>query len=87
MYLEENVRVSPCILSKSNHNVLLAIILFGVTSLLIGSAGSGWATSMPMFLVARCFAGLGAGGLGGMAFIVIADLVELGMFYAVPFLA
>ncbi|KDQ13842.1 hypothetical protein BOTBODRAFT_188307 [Botryobasidium botryosum FD-172 SS1] len=53
------------------------IILFGVIFLMIGSAGSGWATSMPMFIAARCIAGLGAGGLGGMAFIVVADLVPL----------
>lgn len=53
------------------------IILFGVIFLMMGSAGSGWATSMPMFIAARCIAGLGAGGLGGMAFIVVADLVPL----------
>jgi len=53
------------------------IILFAVIVFLVGSAGCGWAPSMAVLLISRCVAGIGAGGLTGVAFIIIADLFPL----------
>ncbi|KDQ13843.1 hypothetical protein BOTBODRAFT_175262 [Botryobasidium botryosum FD-172 SS1] len=53
------------------------IILFAVIVFLVGSAGCGWAPSMTVLLASRCIAGIGAGGLTGIAFVIIADLFPL----------
>jgi MFS family permease len=57
---------------------VLAPIMIGVSIFFVGSVGCGWAQNMPMFLACRAVAGLGAGGLVSLAFIVIADIFPNG---------
>ncbi|KDQ13845.1 hypothetical protein BOTBODRAFT_362312 [Botryobasidium botryosum FD-172 SS1] len=53
------------------------VLVFGLVIFLLGSAGCGWAPNMPFFLAARAVAGIGAGGLVGMAYIIISDLFPI----------
>ncbi|KAL1747358.1 major facilitator superfamily domain-containing protein [Schizophyllum fasciatum] len=53
------------------------VLLFGLAIFLIGSIGCGWAPSMIFFIAARAVAGVGAGGLINMSYIVVADLFSL----------
>lgn len=57
----------------------IAAILFAVISFLLGSLGCASAPNMIIFLASRCVAGIGAGGLTGIAFIIVADLFPLSM--------
>ncbi|KAF9087933.1 hypothetical protein BGX23_007738 [Mortierella sp. AD031] len=52
-------------------------ILFANTVFMIGSAISGWATSMIMLIIGRAVSGLGAGGLIAMVFIVMSDMLDM----------
>ncbi|KAF9347798.1 hypothetical protein BGX26_000749 [Mortierella sp. AD094] len=52
-------------------------ILFANILFLAGSAVSGWATSMNMLIIGRGVAGIGAGGLIPMAFIIISDMLDM----------
>ncbi|KAJ7584047.1 major facilitator superfamily domain-containing protein, partial [Mycena floridula] len=52
-------------------------LLTGLCIFAIGSAGCGWAPTMPVFLAARAIAGLGAGGLVSMTYIIIADIFPI----------
>lgn len=52
-------------------------MLFANFLFLIGSAISGWATSMNMLIVGRGVAGLGAGGLMAMVFIILSDMLDM----------
>ncbi|KAF9203315.1 hypothetical protein BGZ49_006544 [Haplosporangium sp. Z 27] len=54
-----------------------SVILFANFLFLAGSAISGWATSMNMLIAGRAVAGVGAGGLIPMAFIVISDMMDI----------
>jgi MFS family permease len=56
----------------------IAAMLFGVFVFLIGSIGCGWAPDINVFLISRCIAGIGAGGMTGMAFLIVADMFSLG---------
>lgn len=53
--------------------MLLAASLF-----LLASAGCGWAPNMPFFIAARALSGMGAGGMTGLSFIIVADSFPLG---------
>lgn len=53
--------------------MLLAAGVFG-----LASAGCGWAPSMPFFIAARALSGLGAGGMTGLSFIIVADSFPIG---------
>ncbi|KAF9187672.1 hypothetical protein BGZ51_001167 [Haplosporangium sp. Z 767] len=44
---------------------------------LVGSAISGWATSMTILIVGRGVAGVGAGGLMAMVFIILSDMLDM----------
>ncbi|KAF8938236.1 hypothetical protein BGZ47_008672 [Haplosporangium gracile] len=52
-------------------------VLFANTVFLVGSAISGWATSMIMLIVGRAVAGIGAGGLMAMVFIIMSDMLDM----------
>ncbi|KAK3826781.1 MAG: major facilitator superfamily domain-containing protein [Linnemannia gamsii] len=54
-----------------------ATVLFANTVFLVGSAISGWATSMIMLIVGRAVAGIGAGGLMAMVFIIMSDMLDM----------
>ncbi|KAF9431386.1 hypothetical protein BGZ76_000374 [Entomortierella beljakovae] len=52
-------------------------MLFANVVFLGGSAISGWATSMTMLIIGRGVAGIGAGGLMAMVFIIISDMLDM----------
>ncbi|EGO00668.1 hypothetical protein SERLA73DRAFT_51582, partial [Serpula lacrymans var. lacrymans S7.3] len=52
-------------------------VLFGLTVFLAGSVGCAWAPNIQLFLVSRCAAGVGAGGMTNMAFIIVSDIFPL----------
>ncbi|KAG0347520.1 hypothetical protein BG004_007597 [Podila humilis] len=52
-------------------------MLFANTLFMAGSAVSGWATSMMMLIVGRGIAGVGAGGLMAMVFIILSDMLDM----------
>ncbi|KAF9586538.1 hypothetical protein BGW38_002779 [Lunasporangiospora selenospora] len=52
-------------------------MLFANFMFLIGSAISGWATSMTMLIVGRGVAGVGAGGLMAMVLIILSDMLDM----------
>ncbi|KAF9297477.1 hypothetical protein BGZ88_009989 [Linnemannia elongata] len=52
-------------------------VLFANTVFLVGSAISGWATSMIMLIIGRAVAGIGAGGLMAMVFIIMSDMLDM----------
>ncbi|KAG0322205.1 hypothetical protein BGZ97_008169 [Linnemannia gamsii] len=52
-------------------------VLFANTVFLVGSAISGWANSMIMLIVGRAVAGIGAGGLMAMVFIIMSDMLDM----------
>ncbi|KAG0261045.1 hypothetical protein BG011_001403 [Mortierella polycephala] len=52
-------------------------IIFANFIFLIGSAISGWATSMTMLIVGRGVAGVGAGGLMAMVLIILSDMLDM----------
>src|SRR5690554_6307955 len=52
-------------------------MLFANVFFLIGSAVSGWATSMTILIVGRGVAGVGAGGLMAMVFIILSDMLDM----------
>ncbi|KAI8597127.1 major facilitator superfamily domain-containing protein [Dissophora ornata] len=52
-------------------------ILFANFMFLLGSAISGWATSMTMLIIGRGVAGVGAGGLMAMVFIILSDMLDM----------
>ncbi|KAF9290967.1 hypothetical protein BGZ68_005554 [Mortierella alpina] len=54
-----------------------ATMLFANVMFLVGSAISGWATSMSMLIVGRAVAGIGAGGLMAMVFIILSDMLDM----------
>ncbi|KAF9949927.1 hypothetical protein BGZ70_001575 [Mortierella alpina] len=52
-------------------------MIFANVMFLLGSAVSGWATSMTMLIVGRGVAGVGAGGLMAMVFIILSDMLDM----------
>ncbi|KAF9957230.1 hypothetical protein BGZ65_002188 [Modicella reniformis] len=54
-----------------------ATMLFANFLFLVGSAIAGWATSMDMLIVGRAVAGMGAGGLMAMVFIILSDMLDM----------
>ncbi|KAG0267257.1 hypothetical protein BG011_007668 [Mortierella polycephala] len=54
-----------------------ATMLFANVFFLIGSAISGWADSMTLLIVGRGVAGVGAGGLMAMVFIILSDMLDM----------
>ncbi|KAF9280365.1 hypothetical protein BGZ68_007287 [Mortierella alpina] len=54
-----------------------ATMLFANAVFLFGSAIAGWATSMKMLIVGRGVAGMGAGGLMAMVFIILSDMLDM----------
>ncbi|KAF9111363.1 hypothetical protein BGX27_005032 [Mortierella sp. AM989] len=54
-----------------------ALILFANFIFLVGSIISGWSTSMTMLIAGRGVAGIGAGGLIAMVFIIISDMLDM----------
>ncbi|KAG0225852.1 hypothetical protein BGW41_004482 [Actinomortierella wolfii] len=54
-----------------------ATMLFANVMFLAGSAVCGWATSINMLIVGRAIAGLGAGGLMAMVFIILSDMLDM----------
>ncbi|KAH7929946.1 MFS general substrate transporter [Leucogyrophana mollusca] len=54
-----------------------SIMLFAIAIFLVGSTGCALASDVITFLIFRAIAGIGAGGLTGIAFIVIADMFTL----------
>ncbi|KAG0198462.1 hypothetical protein BGX28_008071 [Mortierella sp. GBA30] len=54
-----------------------ATMLFANFMFLVGSAIAGWATSMSMLIVGRAVAGIGAGGLMAMVFIILSDMLDM----------
>ncbi|KAF9198624.1 hypothetical protein BGZ49_000484 [Haplosporangium sp. Z 27] len=54
-----------------------ATMLFANTVFLAGSCIAGWANSMNMLIVGRGVAGLGAGGLMAMVFIILSDMLDM----------
>ncbi|KAG0359648.1 major facilitator superfamily domain-containing protein [Gamsiella multidivaricata] len=54
-----------------------ATMLFANVVFLIGSAIAGWATSMTMLIIGRGVAGMGAGGLMAMVFIILSDMLDM----------
>ncbi|KAG0329667.1 hypothetical protein BGZ99_000882 [Dissophora globulifera] len=52
-------------------------MLFANVVFLLGSAIAGWATSMTMLIIGRAVAGLGAGGLMAMVFIILSDMLDM----------
>ncbi|KAG0042882.1 hypothetical protein BGZ83_012067 [Gryganskiella cystojenkinii] len=53
------------------------VVLFANVMFLIGSAISGWATSMSMLIIGRGVAGIGAGGMMAMVFIILSDMLDM----------
>lgn len=53
------------------------VMLAGIAAFLVGSAGSGAATSMAMLVIARAVQGLGAGAIQPIAITVVGDLFTL----------
>ncbi|KAF9346478.1 hypothetical protein BGX26_002008 [Mortierella sp. AD094] len=54
-----------------------ATMLFANTVFLAGSCIAGWANSMNMLIVGRGVAGVGAGGLMAMVFIILSDMLDM----------
>ncbi|KAI8363229.1 major facilitator superfamily domain-containing protein [Mortierella sp. GBAus27b] len=54
-----------------------SMMLFANFMFLVGSAIAGWATSMVMLIVGRGVAGMGAGGLMAMVFIILSDMLDM----------
>ncbi|KAG0003803.1 hypothetical protein BGZ80_007277 [Entomortierella chlamydospora] len=54
-----------------------ATMLFANTIFLGGSCIAGWATSMNMLIAGRGVAGVGAGGLMAMVFIILSDMLDM----------
>ncbi|KAG0363542.1 hypothetical protein BG005_010740 [Podila minutissima] len=52
-------------------------MLFANVMFLIGSAICGWANSMTVLIVGRGIAGIGAGGLMAMVFIIMSDMLDM----------
>ncbi|KAG0346860.1 hypothetical protein BG004_000665 [Podila humilis] len=52
-------------------------MLFANIVFLVGSAICGWANSMTMLILGRAVAGIGAGGLLGMVFIIMSDMLDM----------
>ncbi|KAG9327041.1 hypothetical protein KVV02_006518 [Mortierella alpina] len=52
-------------------------MIFANIMFLLGSAISGWANSMVMLIVGRGVAGVGAGGLMAMVFIILSDMLDM----------
>ncbi|KAF9191118.1 hypothetical protein BGZ50_009646 [Haplosporangium sp. Z 11] len=52
-------------------------VIFANFVFLIGSAISGWATSMTMLIAGRGVAGVGAGGLIAMVIIILSDMLDM----------
>ncbi|KAF9947264.1 hypothetical protein BGZ72_010742 [Mortierella alpina] len=52
-------------------------MIFANVMFLAGSAVSGWANSMTMLIVGRGVAGVGAGGLMAMVFIILSDMLDM----------
>ncbi|KAG0241375.1 major facilitator superfamily domain-containing protein [Mortierella sp. GBAus27b] len=52
-------------------------MLFANFMFLFGSAISGWATSMTMLIIGRGLAGIGAGGLMSLVFIILSDMLDM----------
>ncbi|KAK3816428.1 MAG: major facilitator superfamily domain-containing protein [Benniella sp.] len=52
-------------------------MLFANFMFLFGSAISGWANSMTMLIVGRGLAGVGAGGLMSLVFIILSDMLDM----------
>lgn len=52
-------------------------MLFANAVFLFGSAIAGRATSMTMLIVGRGVAGMGAGGLMAMMFIILSDMLDM----------
>ncbi|KAI9330020.1 major facilitator superfamily domain-containing protein [Zopfochytrium polystomum] len=53
------------------------VLIFALTTFLIGSAFCGMAPSMPLFIFSRAFAGVGGGGILTTTSIIMTDLVPL----------
>ncbi|KAF8963052.1 hypothetical protein BGZ46_001060 [Entomortierella lignicola] len=54
-----------------------ATMLFANTAFLAGSCIAGWANSMTMLIIGRGIAGMGAGGLMAMVFVIISDMLDM----------
>ncbi|KAF9278049.1 hypothetical protein BGZ68_008819 [Mortierella alpina] len=52
-------------------------MIFANVMFLLGSAISGWANSMTMLIIGRGVAGVGAGGLMAMVFIILSDMLDM----------
>ncbi|KAF9561549.1 hypothetical protein EC968_005691 [Mortierella alpina] len=52
-------------------------MLFANAVFLVGSAIAGWATSITMLIIGRGVAGMGAGGLMAMVFIILSDILDM----------
>ena len=52
-------------------------MIFANIMFLLGSAVSGWANSMTMLIVGGGVAGVGAGGLMAMVFIILSDMLDM----------
>ncbi|KAF9898262.1 hypothetical protein BX616_004271 [Lobosporangium transversale] len=52
-------------------------MLFANIVFLVGSAISGWATSMAMLIIGRGISGIGAGGLMAMVFVILSDMLDM----------
>lgn len=59
-------------------------ILLASSVFLLASAGCGWAPSMPFFIGARALSGVGAGGMTGLSFIIVADSFPIGEWLTLP---
>ncbi|KAG0057455.1 hypothetical protein BGZ83_010023 [Gryganskiella cystojenkinii] len=53
------------------------VVLFANVMFMAGSAVSGWATSITMLIAGRAIAGIGAGGLMGMTFVIFSDMLDM----------
>ncbi|KAI9277941.1 MFS general substrate transporter [Umbelopsis sp. AD052] len=53
------------------------MLLFALTSFLIGSTLCGASTNMTMLIICRAFSGIGGGGIQSMCSIIISDIVAL----------
>lgn len=54
-----------------------ATILFANVIFMVGSAVAGWAKSMTVLIIGRGVAGVGAGGLMAMVFIILSDMLDM----------
>ncbi|KAF9542391.1 hypothetical protein EC957_001967 [Mortierella hygrophila] len=52
-------------------------ILFANVIFMVGSAIAGWAKSMTVLIIGRGVAGVGAGGLMAMVFIILSDMLDM----------